>query len=167
MDEVLRITMEELADVDLDDLRADLGELPDTMPSRPLAGVLPLARFIPQDVHSVMDYAGGLALAVAGQTSRDLAGRLAGLILGGAATATSLMSDYRLGAVKLIRIEAHEALDYVVAGAAIAAPFALGYLRRSRLTALIHIAVGATTILASLFTDYRAVRGRGRRLTTR
>jgi hypothetical protein len=167
MDETLTVPMEELAGIDADDLRAELGDLPRSMPSRPLLGALPIARVVPQDIHSVMDYAGGLALAIAGNSARAPSARLAGKVLGGAILGTSLMTDYRLSVAKLIPIEVHEALDYLVGAAAIVAPFALGYYRRSRLTALIHIAVGATDILASLFTDYRAVRGRGRNLARR
>src|SRR5437763_1625723 len=110
MADVLTGSIEELAGVGREQLQGALGELPATIPSRPLLGVLPVARVIPQDLHSVMDYAGGLALAVAGQMSRSAAARAAGMALGGSAAATALMTDYRLSLAKLIPIEVHEAL---------------------------------------------------------
>ena len=63
----------------------------------------------------------------------------------------------------MIPIEVHEILDLVAAGSAIAAPFALGYSRRSKAATLTQIAVGVTQLVGSLFTDYRAAQGRGRR----
>ena len=49
----------------------------------------------------------------------------------------------------------------------IAAPFAFGYHKRAPLTAFAHVLTGAATILGSLFTDYRAERGVGRKLARR
>jgi hypothetical protein len=157
------------------DLKATLGELAGTdrdaideqltlarregIPSRPLLGRLPLARVIPQDVHSVLDYTGGLALGIGGLLADSRAGRVTGLSIGTAAAATSLMTDYRMSVAKVIPIEVHEALDYVVGFGAVAAPFALGYWKKDPVAALMHVAVGATVILGSLFTDYRARRG--------
>lgn len=72
------------------------------------------------------------------------------------------MTDYRLSVAKLVPIEVHEIGDYVFGAMAIAAPFALRFLRRDKAAAAICIACGAATILGSLFTDYRAARGAGR-----
>ena len=49
----------------------------------------------------------------------------------------------------------------------IAAPFAFGYYKRAPLTTFAHVLTGAATILGSLFTDYRAERGVGRKLARR
>jgi hypothetical protein len=134
-----------------------------TIPSRPLLGVLPLARVVPQDVHSVIDYSNGLVVALAGLSARTRSAKIAGVVLGASVVSVSLLTDYRLSLAKLIPIEAHEAIDHAFGVSAIAAPFALGYAKRSPLAALIHVATGVATILGSLFTDYRAVRGAGRR----
>ncbi len=127
--------------------------------SRPLFGALPLRRWIPQDVHSLLDYKGGTASALAGLLSGDPVARSAGLALGGSVIGLSLVTDYRLSLTKLVPIEAHEIGDYVYGVAAIAAPFVLGYARRSPVAAAIHVLVGLSTIVASLVTDYRCQTG--------
>jgi hypothetical protein len=66
------------------------------------------------------------------------------------------MTDYRLSLAKVIPIRVHEAIDYAWGMSCIAAPFALGYWKSSPRTALTHVMVGAGTILASMFTDYRS-----------
>lgn len=129
------------------------------VPSKPLLGGLPLARVIPQDVHSALDYvhsAGFFASAKLARTSRARAvGMALGLGLGGA----SAVTDYRLSAAKLLPIELHEGLDYAGGLTAIAAPFVLGYAKKDPIAAMIHIGLGIGTIVTSLFTDYRASKG--------
>ncbi|MCP3136160.1 SPW repeat domain-containing protein [Pyxidicoccus xibeiensis] len=127
--------------------------------SRPLLGRLPLRRWIPQDVHSLLDYQGGAASAVAGVLSGDPVAKVAGLALGSSVIGVSLLTDYRLSLTKLIPIEAHEIADYAYGAAAILAPFLLGYAKRSPIAAAIHVLVGVSTIAASLVTDYRCQTG--------
>ncbi|WP_441287392.1 SPW repeat domain-containing protein [Sorangium sp. KYC3313] len=134
-----------------------------TIPSRPLLGAAPLARIVPEDVHSALDYSNGLIVALAGLSARTKAARIAGVALGASVIFVSLLTDYRLSLAKRIPIEAHEVIDHAFGVSAIAAPFALGYAKRDPLAAVIHVAAGAVTILGSLLTDYRAVRGAGRR----
>ncbi|WP_437986102.1 SPW repeat domain-containing protein [Sorangium sp. So ce117] len=134
-----------------------------TIPSRPLLGAAPLARIVPEDVHSALDYSNGLIVALAGLAARTKAARIAGVALGASVIFVSLLTDYRLSLSKRIPIEAHEVIDHAFGVSAIAAPFALGYAKRDPLAAVIHVATGAATILGSLLTDYRAVRGAGRR----
>ena len=128
-------------------------------PVRPLLG-LPLARLVPQDVHSLLDYATALAVAVAGFVARQRRARIAARLVGIAGLAQSLGSDVRLGAVKLMPIEVHEVRDYVWGTVNIAAPFVLGYRRREPIVSAVQIAAGAALILTSLFTDYRGWRRR-------
>jgi hypothetical protein len=130
------------------------------IPSEPLFGRLPLARAIPQDVHSVLDYAGAATLFFAGLSARSPAARATGITLGLADAATSFMTDYRLSGPKLIPIEVHETLDYVVGISALLAPLWLGKRRGDRTARLLHVLVGASVILVSMVTDYRARRGR-------
>jgi hypothetical protein len=130
--------------------------------SRPLLGVLPLARVVPQDVHSVMDYAGGLATLAPIFFARKREAKIAGAALGASVIGLSLVTDYRLSLRKLVPIEAHEAMDYVWGASCIAAPFVFGYSKKDPLAAALHVASGVATIVASLFTDYRAAVGRGR-----
>lgn len=126
-------------------------------PARPLLGVLPIARVIPQDIHSVGDY---VSAAVAGSGAFleecDDAARIACVALGASAAGVSALTDYRLSVANVIPIEAHEAFDHVWGVAAIAAPFVFGYWKTSPRVALMHVIAGGTTILASLFTDYRS-----------
>jgi hypothetical protein len=124
------------------------------VPVRSLLG-LPLARLIPQDIHSLVDYAAALAVGVAGFIASERRARLAGRIVGAAGLLQSLGSDYRLSALKLMPIAVHEVRDYVWGAVNIAAPFVLGYRRRERLASALQIAAGATLIATALFTDYR------------
>jgi len=130
-------------------------------PSKPLFGALPLARLIPQDVHSVMDYANGLVTGSGAFLTDDPAAKIASIALAAAGIGVSAITDYRLSAAKLIPIEQHEAIDHLWGLAAIAAPFVFGYWKRSPRVALMHVMAGAGTILSSLFTDYRSY-NRGR-----
>lgn len=125
-------------------------------PARPLLRVLPIKRWIPQDVHSVMDYVDGLTAASGVMTADSDEAYWASVALGASAIGVSLMTDYRLSVAKVIPIRTHEAIDYLWGAACIAAPFALGYWKKSPVTAMTHVMVGAGTILASLFTDYRS-----------
>ena len=140
---------------------ASLGESRE-IPSDPLFGVLPLARVVPQDVHSLTDYvhaAGCIATALAADS---VEARVTGAMLGASIGTVSALTDYRLSAAKVIPIEVHEGLDHAWGLAAIAAPFVLGYYKKDPAVAALHCLLGAGTILTSLFTDYRAARGVGR-----
>jgi hypothetical protein len=133
-------------------------------PAAPLLGVLPIARWIPMDIHSVMDYAGGLQVASGYFTADDDAACWASLGLSAAVIGVSLITDYRLSVAKVIPIRMHETLDYLWGASCIAAPFVFGYWKKAPIAAMTHVFVGATTILASLFTDYRShTRARGER----
>lgn len=125
-------------------------------PAEPLLRVLPLKRWIPMDVHSVMDYVDGLTAASGYFTAETDEAYWASVALGASVISVSLMTDYRLSVAKVIPIRAHETIDYLWGAACIAAPFALGYWKKSPATAMTHVIVGAGTILASLFTDYRS-----------
>lgn len=126
-------------------------------PAEPLLRVLPIKRWIPQDVHSMMDYVDGLTAASGALTAEDDdVAFWASIALGCSVVCVSAMTDYRLSVAKVIPIRAHEAIDYAWGMTCIAAPFALGYWKSSPRTAMTHIAVGAGAILASLFTDYRS-----------
>lgn len=130
------------------------------IPSRPLLGVLPLARVIPQDVHSVADYTSGATVGL-GLLSSDPRAKVASGVLAGAILGVSALTDYRLSVAKVIPIETHEVLDHVWGISAIAAPFVLGYWKTSPRVAFAHMVSGLSTIVASLMTDYRAARGVG------
>jgi hypothetical protein len=145
----------------LDELRGMERQRRDGVASSPLFGVLPIARVIPQDVHSVGDYASAATLLIAGLTAKGPAARATGIALGVADAATSFMTDYRLSGFKIIPIEVHQALDYVAGVTAMLAPLWFGKgRRRDRRASFLHILVGAAVVGVSLVTDYRASRGR-------
>lgn len=123
--------------------------------ARPLFGVLPIKRFIPQDIHSLMDYANAFTVAGVALGSSSSACTV-GCALGLSGLGVSLLTDYRLSVRKIIPIEVHEVIDYMWAISAIAAPFVFGYARRSPVAAIVHIVAGVSMLLGSLLTDYRA-----------
>jgi hypothetical protein len=134
------------------------------VPSKPLLGgggwpSLPLARVVPQDVHSMLDYVHSAGFFASAKLARTSRGRAMGVALGLGMGGASAVTDYRLSAVKLLPIELHEGLDYAGGLTAIAAPFVLGYVKKDPIAALIHIGLGIGTVVTSLFTDYRASKG--------
>jgi hypothetical protein len=133
------------------------------VPSRPLLGVLPLARVVPQDAHSILDYASAVAFGSTVLFSRTKEARITGAVLQTMMTTGALVSDTRMSAAKLVPIELHEIHDYLWGAAAVAAPFALGYAQKDRAAAAVHVATGALLLVSSLFTDYRGATGKGRR----
>jgi hypothetical protein len=135
--------------------RVDKSELSTGVRSKPFLG-LPVKRIIPQDVHSLLDYAGGAAGMLAALSAKTIRGRMANTSLSAASTGVSAFTDYKLSLFKVIPIEVHEAIDYVWGIGNVVAPFALGYYRKDKTVSLLQIALGAGTIVASLFTDYRA-----------
>jgi hypothetical protein len=156
----LKATIGELVGAGAEQLEALKQDLRAGAPAKPLFGVLPLSRAIPQDVHSLLDYAGGVSLCVGALVSSSASGQAVGHALGGSTIGVSLLTDYRLSLKKVIPIEVHEALDYVVGLSAIAAPFAFGYWKKDRLASALHVAVGLTVLVGSLFTDYRSSAGK-------
>jgi len=131
------------------------------IPSKKLLGVLPLVRMVPQDIHSLLDYANAAAALGSAALAESTEARIAGATLGGTMIAVSALTDVRLSAAKVIPVEAHEAVDHLWGAASIAAPFVLGYWKKEPAVAAIQVLVGATSILTSLFTDYRAAKGVG------
>ncbi len=137
------------------------------VPAKPVLGRLPLARVIPQDVHSVLDYVHSACFAASASVARTDRGRAVGLVLGVGLGGISLTTDYRLSAAKLLPIETHEKIDYVTGLAAIAAPFLLGYARKDPIAAMLHVGLGLGTLVTSLLTDYRATKGISRPMRSR
>jgi hypothetical protein len=129
------------------------------VPSKPVLGGLPLARVIPQDVHSVLDYVHSAGFLLSAKLARTARARAVGTALGLGIGGASALTDYRLSAAKVLPIELHEKLDYAGGLAAIAAPFLLGYAKKDPVAAMIQIGLGLGTVIASLFTDYRASKG--------
>jgi hypothetical protein len=123
--------------------------------SRPLLG-LPVRRVIPQDVHSLMDYANGAAGLLAASLAHTTRARVANATLSTASAGVSALTDYKLSLAKVVPIEVHEAVDYAWGISNVVAPFALGYYEEDKAVSWMQMVLGMGTIAASLFTDYRA-----------
>lgn len=124
-------------------------------PSRPILG-LPLARLVPMDCHSFMDYGNGLVTGGMALATDDKAAQLASITLASLVIGVSAITDYRVSLAKILPIEVHEIADYVWGASAIAAPFVFGYWKSSPKVAITHIVAGIGSIVGSLITDYRA-----------
>jgi hypothetical protein len=127
--------------------------------SKPLLGMLPIARLLPQDGHSLLDYAHAAGFLVSAKLARTGRARAVGLALGAGVGGVSLVTDHRLGAAKVLPIEVHESVDYAVGLTAVAAPFLLGYAKTDPIAAMLQVGLGVGTLLTSLLSDYRASKG--------
>jgi hypothetical protein len=125
----------------------------DPRPSKPLMGVLPLRRLIPQDLHSVLDYGAALVFLGRAFVFGSRKARAVGAGLGATVGGFSLLTDYRMSLFKLIPIEG---LDYAFAGASLAAPFALGYAKKDRAATWFAVGAGFGCLVVAILTDCRA-----------
>jgi hypothetical protein len=106
-------------------------------------------------VHGIIDYTWAAAAA-------SLAGRIGGatstarLLRGAsnAATASALVTNYECGAVPLVPMKGHLALDAALCGALIASPLFLP--ARERRYATIPVLLGITGLIAGMLTDTRS-----------
>jgi len=136
---------------------------PYRLPSKRLLGRLPVVRRVPQDVHSVLDFASAALLLGAGSFAPTRRARAVMTGLGLSSLVVASMTHVRLTVVRAIPVEAHEVFDYVWGVAALAAPLAIGVRgrrrRRARTVSALCAVVGAAHIAVSAFTDYRTRRG--------
>ena len=112
-----------------------------------------VAKLIPTKVHGVLDYVTGGALRAAPELFRlkDVpASAAAPRIAGAAAGVYSLLTDYELGAVRVLPMRAHLALDAMSGALLAASPWLLGYAREGRRYWLPHVAVGAMEVAVAL-----------------
>jgi hypothetical protein len=112
-------------------------------------------RFIPTRVHGVLDYVYGTALLAAPdllQTKDEPQAALVSRLAGGGATASTLMTDFELGAVKAISMRTHLLFDAMSGVLLAAAPWLLGYARSGPRYWLPHTFVGVAEVLAAMTT---------------
>ena len=110
-------------------------------------------RVIPTSVHGVLDYVTGGALLAAPELFglKDVpASALTPRLAGGGATAYSLLTDYELGAVKLLPMPAHLALDALSGILLASSPWLFGYAKSGTRYWLPHVLVGASEVLAAM-----------------
>ena len=109
-------------------------------------------RFIPTRIHGVLDYATGGALLWApnllGLGDVPAAARVLRLA-GGGAGLYSMLTDYELGAVKLIPMPVHLALDAASGALVASSPWLFGFAREGPRYWLPHVLVGAFEMLAA------------------
>lgn len=132
------------------------------VPSKTVAGTLPVKRVIGQDAHSVIDWVAAGGYLVSAAVARTARARAVGIALGSGLGSVSVLTDTRLAARKVIPIEGHEIVDHASGIAAVTAPLVLGYVRKDPIAAAIQIVTGIAAIAVSLLTDFRAERGIGR-----
>ena len=115
-------------------------------------------RIFSTKTHGVLDYLTGAALLAApralgleGVPSSARALQLAG----GGATAYSMLTDYELGAVKLLPMRVHLALDAASGALLASSPWLFGFARYGARYWLPHVLVGAQEILAAATTKTR------------
>ncbi len=109
-------------------------------------------RFIPTKVHGILDYMMGILL-IASPWLLDFedggAKQWVPVILGAAAIIYSLMTDYELGAIKLISMPKHLMLDLMSGILLAASPWIFGFADEIYLP---HLVLGIVEIDASLMT---------------
>ncbi len=108
---------------------------------------------IPTSVHGVIDYLAGGALyatpALLGLGDVPASARTLRLASGGA-IASSLLTDYEVGVVKVVPIPVHLTLD-IMSGALIAAsPWLFGFAKNGTRYWLPHVLMGTVDVLAAI-----------------
>lgn len=115
-------------------------------------------RVIPTQIHGVLDYAtGGMLLCAPGLLGLDDVPASARVLrLAGAGAALySMLTDYELGAVKLLPMPVHLALDAASGAFVASSPWLLGFASEGQRYWLPHVAVGAFEMLAAATTKTR------------
>ena len=115
-------------------------------------------RIVSTKTHGILDYLTGAALLAAPRALglEDVPSSARTLQLaGGGATAYSLLSDYELGAVKLLPMPVHLALDAASGALLASSPWLFGFARNGTRYWLPHVLVGAQEILAAATTRTR------------
>ncbi|MFP5260618.1 MAG: SPW repeat protein [Blastocatellia bacterium] len=115
--------------------------------------------------HAVMDYAWAGAMIAAPWLfgfSKNKTATVNSVASGGAILGLSLMTNYPLGAVKMISFPTHGVIEAVAGAATAAAPWLMGFSRNKPAT-WTHVISGLATLGVVAMTDYNAQAQRGRR----
>lgn len=112
-------------------------------------------RIVSTKTHGVLDYLTGAALLAAPKALglEDVSSSARALQLaGGGATAYSLLTDYELGAARLLPMPVHLTLDAASGALLASSPWLFGFARNGTRYWLPHVLVGVQEILAAVTT---------------
>lgn len=111
-------------------------------------------RFIPTQVHGILDYIEGIALILApnifGFSEVGGAAVLVPRILGVGLILYSLLTKYEVGVVKVVPMGVHLALDFIAGAFLALSPFIFGFSDESANAWYPHVIVGIAVILIVL-----------------
>jgi hypothetical protein len=106
--------------------------------------------------HGIMDYAMGGALLFAPELFGFRKGGAASVVprvMGLAMVKQALLTDYELGAMKVLPMKAHLAMDMVAGGLLAASPWLFGFSHRPRNEWMPHVVAGAAEVATALMTE--------------
>lgn len=118
-------------------------------------------RFITTQAHGWIDYIVGVVLIIAPWLLGFAAGGAetwTPVVLGAAVIIYSLLTDYELGAARIIPMNVHLGIDVVLGIVLAVSPWLFGY---AELVWVPHLLVGLVLIAAGVFTETRPRRGAG------
>jgi hypothetical protein len=116
-------------------------------------------KIIPKFYHGILDYMSGLLL-LAGPNLfgfDEIGGAPAWIppIVGMMILLQALMTDYELGAMKVVPIATHLMMDYVIGAFLVVAPFVFGISNRSRAATVLLLTMGVVAFAAAAMTEPR------------
>lgn len=115
-------------------------------------------RMIPTSIHGVLDYlASGVNLLAPSLLGLEdvLQAALAPRLVGAAGTAYSLLTDYELGAVKLLPMPTHLVMDAVKGAFLASSPWPFGFADKGTRYWLPHVVLGTSDVLVAAATRTR------------
>jgi hypothetical protein len=112
--------------------------------------------------HAVLDYAWAAAMMAAPWVfgfKKNRKATINSVASGAAILGLSLVTRYRLGAIKLVSFPTHGVIEAIAGAATALAPWTLGF-NKNRCATLTHLAGGIGTLAIVAVTDYQAAVGR-------
>lgn len=114
-------------------------------------------KFIPPYVHGILDYLGAILLILAPNLFgfADYGGAAVWVprVLGVAILGMAILTQYRVGLVRLIPMQAHLLVDYIASIFLAASPFLFGFSEAPSNVWLPHVVVGVAILMLSLLTQ--------------
>jgi hypothetical protein len=115
-----------------------------------------LVRLLPAGLHAIADYAVGAGLIVIALIAGGSSGAVGtGVVVGATILAVSLITNYPLGALKILPFQVHSAGDYLAAALLLAAPFTLHFNHGDAGLSAVYVVAGLAVVGVSLITNYQ------------